>query len=160
MIPLAQRLRERGVGNRIGFFLHVPMPSSDLLAALPAHREVFAALSSYDLVGFQTARDLERFQDYVRLFGGGRVIGQGELETAEGRRFRAGRVPDQHRHADDRAAGRAGVASACRCRRCSRAWPDASSRSASTASIIPRDCPNASARSNATSSGIRNSAGN
>jgi trehalose 6-phosphate synthase len=93
LIPLALRLRERGVGNRIGFFLHVPMPSSDLLAALPAHREVFAALSSYDLVGFQTARDLERFQDYVRLFGGGRVIGQGELETSEGRRFRAGAFP-------------------------------------------------------------------
>jgi trehalose 6-phosphate synthase len=63
LIPLAQGLREHGIDNRIGFFLHVPMPSSDLLAALPAHREVFAALSSYDLVGFQTARDLERFQD-------------------------------------------------------------------------------------------------
>ncbi|MFL6593572.1 MAG: alpha,alpha-trehalose-phosphate synthase (UDP-forming) [Luteimonas sp.] len=93
MIPMAQRLRERGVGNRIGFFLHVPMPSSDLLAALPSHRDVFAALSSYDLVGFQTTRDLERFQDYVRLFGGGRVIAQGELETAAGRRFRAGAFP-------------------------------------------------------------------
>jgi trehalose 6-phosphate synthase len=93
LIPLALRLRERGVGNRIGFFLHVPMPSSDLLAALPSHREVFAALSSYDLVGFQTARDLERFQDYVRLFGGGRVIAQGELETGDGRRFRAGAFP-------------------------------------------------------------------
>src|SRR6476469_1539792 len=93
MIPMAQRLRERGVGNRIGFFLHVPMPSSDLLAALPSHREVFAALSSYDLVGFQTLRDLERFQDYVRLFGGGRVIGHGKLETAEGRRFHAGAFP-------------------------------------------------------------------
>jgi trehalose 6-phosphate synthase len=93
VIPMAQELRERGIANRIGFFLHVPMPSSDLLAALPAHREVFAALSSYDLVGFQTARDLERFQDYVRLFGGGRVISQGELETSDGRRFRAGAFP-------------------------------------------------------------------
>lgn len=93
LIPLAQRLRERGVGNRIGFFLHVPMPSSDLLAALPHHRELFAALSSYDLVGFQTPRDLERFQDYVRLFGGGRVIGDGLMETADGRRFRGGAFP-------------------------------------------------------------------
>ena len=93
LIPLAQRLRERGVTNRIGFFLHVPMPSSDLLAALPAHRELFAGLSSYDLVGFQTVRDLERFQDYVRLFGGGKVVTQGELETADGRRFRAGAFP-------------------------------------------------------------------
>src|SRR6476659_9384691 len=93
LIPFAQRLRELGVGNRIGFFLHVPMPSSDILAALPTHRELFAALSSYDLVGFQTVRDLERFQDYVRLFGGGKVITQGELETSDGRRFRAGAFP-------------------------------------------------------------------
>src|SRR5690606_36982389 len=32
LIPLAALLRERGVGCRMGFFLHVPMPSSDLLA--------------------------------------------------------------------------------------------------------------------------------
>ena len=93
LIPLAQRLREHGVANRIGFFLHVPMPSSDLLAALPHHRELFAALAAYDLVGFQTWRDLERFQDYVRLFGGGRVAGDGVLETASGRRFRGGAFP-------------------------------------------------------------------
>ena len=93
LIPLAQRLRERGVGNRIGFFLHTPMPSSDLLAALPHHRELFAALSSYDLVGFQTRRDLERFQDYVRLFGGGRVVEDGLMETADGRRFCGGAFP-------------------------------------------------------------------
>ncbi|MEN1960921.1 alpha,alpha-trehalose-phosphate synthase (UDP-forming) [Luteimonas sp. MJ246] len=93
LIPLAQRLRERGIGNRIGFFLHTPMPSSDLLAALPHHRELFAALASYDLVGFQTRRDLERFQDYVRLFGRGRVVEDGVMETANGRRFRGGAFP-------------------------------------------------------------------
>ena len=93
LIPLAQRLREHGVGNRIAFFLHVPMPSSDLLAALPNHRELFEALSSYDLVGFQTPRDLERFQDYTRLFGGGRVLADGLMETADGRRFRGGAFP-------------------------------------------------------------------
>ena len=93
LIPLAQLLREHGVGNRIGFFLHVPMPSSDLLAALPEHRELFAALSSYNLVGFQTVRDLERFQDYVRLFGGGRVLDPGLMETGAGHRFRGGAFP-------------------------------------------------------------------
>ena len=93
LIPLALELRERGVGNRIGFFLHVPMPSSDLLAALPHHRELFAALASYDLVGFQTRRDLERFQDYVRLFGGGRIVDDGVMETSDGRRFRGGAFP-------------------------------------------------------------------
>ncbi|MFC4726813.1 alpha,alpha-trehalose-phosphate synthase (UDP-forming) [Coralloluteibacterium thermophilus] len=93
LIPLAKFLRERGAKCRIGFFLHVPMPSSDLLAALPEHAELFAGLSCYDLVGFQTYRDLERFQDYVRLYGGGKVISNGVLETAQGQRFRAGAFP-------------------------------------------------------------------
>jgi len=93
LIPMAALLREHGVRARIGFFLHVPMPSSDLLAALPQHRELFDGLSSYDLVGFQTVRDLERFQDYVRLFGGGRILTPGLIETSEGHRFRAGAFP-------------------------------------------------------------------
>ncbi|MDQ3206099.1 MAG: alpha,alpha-trehalose-phosphate synthase (UDP-forming) [Pseudomonadota bacterium] len=93
LIPLARLLRERGVTCKLGFFLHVPMPSSDLLAALPDHARLFEGLSSHDLIGFQTDRDLERFQDYVRLFGRGRVIDHGVLETAEGRRLRAGAFP-------------------------------------------------------------------
>jgi trehalose 6-phosphate synthase len=93
LIPLAKLLRERGVTCRIGFFLHVPMPSSDLLAALPSHQRLFEGLSSCDLVGFQTERDLERFQDYVRLFGRGRVLDRGLLEAPNGRRFRAGAFP-------------------------------------------------------------------
>ena len=93
LIPLAKLLRERGVKCRIGFFLHVPMPSSDLLAALPSHQRLFEGLSSCDLVGFQTERDLERFQDYVRLFGRGRVLDRGLLEAPNGRRFHAGAFP-------------------------------------------------------------------
>ncbi|HEY0310575.1 MAG TPA: alpha,alpha-trehalose-phosphate synthase (UDP-forming) [Luteimonas sp.] len=93
LIPLAALLRERGVRCKLGFFLHVPMPSSDLLAALPQHGRLFEGLSAYDLVGFQTQRDLERFQDYVRLFGRGTVITTGLLETAGGRLLRAGAFP-------------------------------------------------------------------
>lgn len=93
LIPMAKLLRARGVQCRLGFFLHVPMPSSDLLAALPDHARLFEGLSAYDLVGFQTERDLARFQDYVRLYGRGRVIENGVLETAGGRRLRAGAFP-------------------------------------------------------------------
>ncbi|RNF84242.1 alpha,alpha-trehalose-phosphate synthase (UDP-forming) [Montanilutibacter psychrotolerans] len=93
LIPMAQQLRVHGVRCRLGFFLHVPMPSSDLLAALPDHARLFEDLSSYDLIGFQTTRDLERFQDYVRLFGRGRVIRSGVLETYGGHRLRAGAFP-------------------------------------------------------------------
>ncbi|MBC7990269.1 MAG: alpha,alpha-trehalose-phosphate synthase (UDP-forming) [Luteimonas sp.] len=93
LIPLAKLLRDAGVRCKLGFFLHVPMPSCDLLAALPDHARLFEGLSSYDLVGFQTGRDLERFQDYVRLFGRGRVVEPGVLETEHGRRLHAGAFP-------------------------------------------------------------------
>jgi len=93
LIPLGQSLRALGVGNRIGFFLHVPMPSSDLLAAMPNHDVLFGALSSYDLIGFQTERDLDRFQSYTRLYGGGRAYADGRMRSADGREFRAGAFP-------------------------------------------------------------------
>ena len=93
LIPLAALLRERGVGCRMGFFLHVPMPSSDLLAAMPDHSRLFSTLYAYDLVGFQSRRDVERFQDYVRLFGGGSVLGDGVIEAPGGRRLRAQAFP-------------------------------------------------------------------
>ena len=114
LIPLGQLLRDHGVSCKLGFFLHVPMPSSDLLAALPDHARLFEGLSSYDLIGFQTDRDLERFQDYVRLFGRGRVIAHGVLETEHGRRLHAGAFPisiDTARIARQAAAavGKAGV---------------------------------------------------
>jgi trehalose 6-phosphate synthase len=93
LIPLASMLRERGIGCKIGFFLHVPMPSADLVQALPEHLRLMSSLYAYDLVGFQTQRDVERFQAYVRLFGGGKVMADGKLEAPDGRRFRAGAFP-------------------------------------------------------------------
>lgn len=93
LVPLGRELRALGVGNRIGFFLHVPMPSSDLVGALPGHQDLFGALSSYDLVGFQTVRDVERFHDYMRLHGGGRVLTPSRVVDAGGRAFRATAFP-------------------------------------------------------------------
>jgi len=49
--------------------------SADLLQAMPDHLRLFSALYAYDLVGFQTQRDADRFQTYLRLFGGGRAGG-------------------------------------------------------------------------------------
>ena len=93
LIPLAALLRERGIGCRIGFFLHVPVPSADLLMAMPDHQRLFSTLYAYDLLGFQTRRDNDRFQSYVRLYGGGRIIEPGLLEAPGGRRFRTGSFP-------------------------------------------------------------------
>jgi len=92
LFPLGAMLRERGIGCRMGFFLHVPFPSSDMVAALPGHGALFGNLSAYDLVGLQTRRDLERLQDYTRLYGDGKVLGEGRLH-ARGRDFRAAAFP-------------------------------------------------------------------
>lgn len=93
LIPLGALLRERGFGGRIGFFLHVPMPSADLVQAMPDHNRLFPTLYAYDLVGFQTQRDVDRFKSYVRLFGGGRLLDNDVLEAPGGRRLRVAAFP-------------------------------------------------------------------
>jgi trehalose 6-phosphate synthase len=65
LMPLAKILRERGIRNRIGFFLHIPMPPPEVIAAMPQHQRVIGALTEYDLVGFQTETDTANFARYV-----------------------------------------------------------------------------------------------
>ncbi|QNE33200.1 trehalose-6-phosphate synthase [Sphingomonas sp. NBWT7] len=88
MIPLGWLLRQQGLRNRLGFFLHIPWPPTRLLTALPEHRRLVEALFAYDVVGFQTAEWLETFHDYVvREMGGS--IGPDDLITVGGRTIRA-----------------------------------------------------------------------
>ncbi len=61
LIPLVAELREAGVRNPIGFFLHVPFPDFDMLRVLPCHRSLLRALCLYDVVGFHTERDRQNF---------------------------------------------------------------------------------------------------
>jgi trehalose 6-phosphate synthase len=65
LIPLASELRRAGIKNRIGFFLHVPFPSYDVLRAAPSHEYLLGSLCAYDVVGFQTDRDLMSFKACV-----------------------------------------------------------------------------------------------
>jgi trehalose 6-phosphate synthase len=65
LIPLARALRERGRTNRIGFFLHIPLPPPEVLTALPNHEKVIPSLTQYDLVGFQTNSDASNFARYL-----------------------------------------------------------------------------------------------
>ncbi len=69
LIPLARCLRELGVQNRLGFFLHIPMPPPDVLCALPMHRDLLGALACYDLAGFQTRTDLDNYRHALRQQG-------------------------------------------------------------------------------------------
>ncbi|MBV9557563.1 MAG: alpha,alpha-trehalose-phosphate synthase (UDP-forming) [Pseudolabrys sp.] len=64
-IPLARMLRERGHKNRIGFFLHIPFPTPEVLTALPNHDKLIPSLCHYDLVGFQTDVDAANFSRYL-----------------------------------------------------------------------------------------------
>jgi trehalose 6-phosphate synthase len=65
LIPIADALRRRGHSNRIGFFLHVPLPSPEVLMSLPNHEQLMPLLLQYDLVGFQTDADAGNFVRYL-----------------------------------------------------------------------------------------------
>jgi trehalose 6-phosphate synthase len=65
LIPLAKALRARGLSNRIGFFLHIPMPPPEIITAMPNHETLIPALCHYDLVGFQTHGDAANFARYL-----------------------------------------------------------------------------------------------
>jgi trehalose 6-phosphate synthase len=65
LIPLAEELRRLGCRARIGFFLHIPFPAAEILNILYNHEQLATALLSYDVIGFQAARDLRAFRDYV-----------------------------------------------------------------------------------------------
>ncbi len=75
MIPLGWVLRQQGITNRIGFFLHIPWPPRRLLTALPDHRRMVEALFAYDVVGFQNEEWLDSFFNYVREEMGGTIDG-------------------------------------------------------------------------------------
>jgi trehalose 6-phosphate synthase len=92
LMPLGRCLRELGVRNAIGFFLHVPMPPVRMLVTLPHHAELFAALGDYDLVGFQTPDDADSFRRYCLRELHWSVDGDGAV-LAPQRRTRIGAFP-------------------------------------------------------------------
>ncbi|MEE8444159.1 MAG: trehalose-6-phosphate synthase, partial [Alphaproteobacteria bacterium] len=92
LIPLAEELRKTGCDQRMGFFLHTPLPAVELLVALPRHQQLMKAMCCYDLVGFQTVHDLSAFYDYIVLEAGGEVL-PGGVVRAYGRTLRAGAFP-------------------------------------------------------------------
>jgi trehalose 6-phosphate synthase len=65
LIPLARLLRSAGVTRPIGLFLHTPFPSFEVLRALPVYRQLLEDMCAFDVLGFQTDRDLDAFRDCV-----------------------------------------------------------------------------------------------
>jgi trehalose 6-phosphate synthase len=92
LIPLAAELRAMGCTQRIGFFLHIPLPPQLVLAAIPQHEWLMRALFAYDLVGFQTEADLLHFSRYVQAEAGAQDLGQNRFR-AFNRTVQAGAFP-------------------------------------------------------------------
>ncbi|ALE16186.1 Alpha,alpha-trehalose-phosphate synthase [Altererythrobacter epoxidivorans] len=85
LLPLGERLRSRGLKNRIGFFLHIPWPPTRLFVSLPFHERLVRTMLEYDLIGFQTGEWLESFLHYCRKELGAEVDDATGTVTLEGR---------------------------------------------------------------------------
>jgi len=92
LIPMAAELRALGCQQRIGFFLHTPLPPPLILAAIPAHEWLMRALFAYDLVGLQSQADLNHLSRYLVTEAGAEQLGEGHF-GAFNRSLRAGAFP-------------------------------------------------------------------
>lgn len=92
LIPLAAQLRALGCRQRMGFFLHIPLPPPATLAAIPQHEWLVRCLFAYDLVGLQTRQDVQHFEGYVGGEARGEVLGDG-LYRAYGQRLHCRAFP-------------------------------------------------------------------
>ena len=96
---VAQALRERGVSQKLSgltFFLHIPFPPYDIFSKLPQQQRLLRALLQFDLLGFQTRRDVRNFLGCVRrVMSDARVVPRRDLQLVrfEKRQIRLGHFP-------------------------------------------------------------------
>jgi trehalose 6-phosphate synthase len=89
LMPLAAELRALGCTQRIGFFLHIPLPPPLILAAIPGHDWLVRALFAYDLVGFQSRADFSHFARYVESEAHAQPVEDAEADPLVTGRWRA-----------------------------------------------------------------------
>ena len=82
-LALGAELRELGVTQPIGFFLHTPWPARDVIEGVPHHRELIEAMLAYDLIGFQTQDDCDNFVGYLSSSLGLKIQG-GVVRSLQG----------------------------------------------------------------------------
>ena len=92
LIPLAAELRALGCNQRMGYFLHIPLPPPLILAAIPGHDWLIRALFAYDVVGFQSHADHQHFCRYVQAEAHAQDLGDGRWR-AFNRTVHAGAYP-------------------------------------------------------------------
>ena len=86
-----QMLRSLRPDVRIGFFLHIPFPPSELFVQLPWRREILTGLLGADLLGFQEHASAANFSRLAR-----RVVGATGTDATlhfDGRTVRVGAFP-------------------------------------------------------------------
>src|SRR5213594_2107405 len=99
LMYVAQALRQRGVSpnlSRLTFFLHIPFPPYDIFSKLPQQQRLLHALLQFDLLGFQTRRDVRNFMQCVRrVMLDAKIIPRRDLQLIrfEKREIRVGHFP-------------------------------------------------------------------
>src|SRR5881394_1431159 len=82
LMYVAQALRARGVHAALTFFLHILFPPFDIFAKLAQQQRLLRALLQFDLLGFQTRRDLRNFLQCVRrVMSVAKVVPRRELQV-------------------------------------------------------------------------------
>ncbi|MBV9782961.1 MAG: trehalose-6-phosphate synthase [Acidisphaera sp.] len=92
LMALPAMLRSHGVRNPIGFFLHIPFATADVIASAPEVASLLRDLLAADLIGFQTENDQENFAATAQTLVGAVHLPNGWVHTA-GRRARLGVFP-------------------------------------------------------------------
>ena len=92
LIPLAAELRAMGCKQRIGFFLHIPLPPQEIMAAIPQHEWLVRSLFAFDLIGLQTNQDVQHFERYVIGEAHGEALGD-DMYSAFGQTVRCSAFP-------------------------------------------------------------------
>jgi trehalose 6-phosphate synthase/phosphatase len=91
LMLLPALLRQRLPEARIGFFLHIPFPASEVFRVLPWRREILQGLLGADLLGFHTRAYMRYFTNALERTLG--ISAEGEHVAAGGRAIRLGDYP-------------------------------------------------------------------
>ena len=82
LMHVASELREVGVNQKVGFFLHIPFPPPEIFLKLPWRFDVLEALLEFDVLGFQTQGYRRNFTQCVNsVMPGMSVRGRGRVMT-------------------------------------------------------------------------------
>lgn len=88
---LPAMIRKRIPSAKIGFFLHIPFPSSEIFRVFPWRKQIIEGLLGADIIGFHTHSYVRHFQSsLLRILG---IDSYADSITHEGRSIKLGAFP-------------------------------------------------------------------